>query len=89
MSERLYGFSFRTDDPYLKGDQDNLTVARYISASICALELRERGRWDVIYRRRAKQVVQAIGDFQNENVPPYARGGELDGKRTLSVMIVA
>ena len=83
--ERLYGFSFRTDDPYLKGDQDNpgllqeIYQCKYLRFGTSGV----RGRWERDFTKvRAKQVVQAICDFlKNENVPPYARGENLTGKR--------
>jgi len=85
IAERLYGFRFRTDVPYLKGEPDSpgllqeIYQCKYLRFGTSGV----RGRWGRDFTEaRAKQVVQAICDFlKAQDVPSYIEAENLLGKR--------
>jgi len=85
--ERLYEFRLRTEDPLLIGDKHNLGLLRtiydrkYLRFGTSGV----RGRWDADFtEKRAKQVVQAVCDFLNdEDVPDFVGHENLAGKKVV------
>ncbi|MBN1889225.1 MAG: hypothetical protein JW850_14625 [Thermoflexales bacterium] len=84
IAERLYGFTVRTDDPYLVGDGKQAGLLReiydrkYLRFGTSGV----RGRWERDFTQaRAQQVVQAVCDFlKNQDVPAYVGAEDLSGK---------
>lgn len=82
--ERLYGFRHRTRDAYLRGDgEEGLLQEIYDRKYLRFGTSGVRGRWGVDFTEtRAKQVVQAICDFlNNQNVPSFAGAEDMQGRR--------
>ncbi len=85
--ERLYEFRVRTEDPLLVGDESHLGLLRaiydrkYLRFGTSGV----RGRWDADFtEKRAKQVVQAVCDFLNdEGVPDFVGHENLAGKKVV------
>lgn len=84
ISERFYAFRLRTSDPVLlglagrKGLLREIYDRKYLRFGTSGV----RGRWGNDFTEtRARQVVQAICDFlNNENVPAYVGAEDLSGK---------
>ncbi|MGI6259292.1 MAG: hypothetical protein ACOYKC_05485 [Anaerolineaceae bacterium] len=82
--ERLYAFRLRTSDPVLlglagrKGLLREIYDRKYLRFGTSGV----RGRWGNDFTEtRARQVVQAICDFlNNENVPAFVGAEDLSGK---------
>lgn len=82
--ERIYGFSFRTDDMNLVGDAENpgllscIFQFKYLRFGTSGV----RGRWQRDFTEtRAKQVVQAICEYLNdEDNPAYLKAEKHSGK---------
>jgi len=83
--ERLYGFRLRTDAAHLAGSAESpgLLQAIYDRKYLRFGTSGVRGRWGRdLTEPRAKQVVQAICDFlKDQDVPRYAQGEDLRGRR--------
>ncbi len=83
--ERLYGLRIRTENPRLKGGshQDGLLKEIYRFKYLRFGTSGVRGLWERDFTEtRAKQVVQAVCDFLNQNeVPAYVGAEDLRGKR--------
>lgn len=85
--ERLYEFRLRTENPLLIGDEHHLGLLRaiydrkYLRFGTSGV----RGRWGVDFtEKRAKQVVQAVCDFLNdEGVPDFVGHENLAGKKVV------
>ncbi len=85
--ERLYEFRVRTEDPLLVGDESHLGLLRaiydrkYLRFGTSGV----RARWDADFtEKRAKQVVQAVCDFLNdEGVPDFVGRENLAGKKVV------
>ena len=85
--ERLYSFRLRTLNPRLVGDEHQLGLLRmiydrkYLRFGTSGV----RGRWgDDFTERRARQVVQAVCDFLNdEDVPDFVGHEDLSGKKVV------
>jgi phosphomannomutase len=85
--ERLYGFRLRTLEPLLVGTKQHLGLLRmifdrkYLRFGTSGV----RGRWENDFtERRARQVVQAVCDFLNdEDVPGYVGAENLAGKKVV------
>jgi len=83
--ERLYSFRLRTQEPHLVGDHQALGLLRsiydrkYLRFGTSGV----RARWGADFtERRARQVVQAVCDYLNDdNVPAFVGGENLAGKR--------
>lgn len=85
IAERLSGFYSRTQDPRLIGDGgspgllDYIYQYKYLRFGTSGV----RGRWQRDFTEtRAKQIVQGICDYlNNEEVPNYLKGEDLRGRR--------
>jgi len=85
--ERLYEFRLRTEDALLIGDEQHLGLLRmiydrkYLRFGTSGV----RGRWGADFtEKRAKQVVQAVCDFLNDNdVPDFVGHENLAGKKVV------
>ncbi len=85
--ERLYALRVRTSDPILVGTRTRLGLLReiynrkYLRFGTSGV----RGRWQNDFTEtRARQVVQAICDFlNNDNVPAFVGAEDLSGKRVV------
>ena len=83
--ERLYSFRLRTLEPLLIGDNHRLGLLRmiydrkYLRFGTSGV----RGRWDDDFtEQRARQVVQAVCDYLNdENVPDFVGHENLAGRK--------
>ncbi|MGV8049658.1 MAG: hypothetical protein AB2L21_04780 [Anaerolineaceae bacterium] len=85
--ERLYALRVRTHDPALAGSTTRIGLLReiydrkYLRFGTSGV----RGRWQNDFtEKRARQVVQAICDFLNNNdVPTFVGAEDLSGKRVV------
>jgi len=85
--ERLYEFRLRTENPLLIGGEHHLGLLRaiydrkYLRFGTSGV----RGRWGADFtEKRAKQVVQAVCDFLNdEGVPDFVGHENLAGKKVV------
>ncbi len=83
--ERMYGFRLRTTNRSLLGDDQRLGLLRliydrkYLRFGTSGV----RARWGADFtERRARQVVQAVCDFLNDDdIPAYAGAENLAGKK--------